>query len=70
MFTYASETWPQKRNIIIKIRVLRIIYSPDKDNGIRISKYKRDFHKLYNKPDNVKVIEIGRLRQMEHDSAL
>jgi hypothetical protein len=40
--------------------MLRRIYSPIKENGIWRSRYNHELNKLYNEPNIVKVIKVGR----------
>jgi hypothetical protein len=51
---------------ISKRRILRRIYDSIKENGIQRPRYNHELHKLYNRPDIVKVIKVGRLRSLGH----
>jgi hypothetical protein len=42
------------------------MYGPVKENGIWRSRYNHELYKLYNEPDIVKVIKVGRLRWLGH----
>jgi hypothetical protein len=43
-------------------RILRSICGPITENGIWKSRYSHELYKLYNEPDIVKVIKVGRMR--------
>jgi hypothetical protein len=46
--------------------LLKRIYGPVKESGIWRSRYNHELYKLYNEPDIVKVIKVGRLRWLGH----
>jgi hypothetical protein len=44
------------------IKISRMIYCPLNDNGIWRKRYSSELYTLYNEPDVVKVVKIGRFR--------
>jgi hypothetical protein len=65
VLTYGNENWPLKRKDentlqIFERRILRRIYGPFKENGMRRSGYNHDI--LHNEADTMKIIKVGRLR--------
>jgi hypothetical protein len=68
---YGSESWPlsKKDENLLQIferRILRRIYSPINEGGIWRIRYNNELYKIYNEPDRVRVIKIGRLRWLGH----
>jgi hypothetical protein len=47
---------------IFESRIFIRIHGPIKENGIWGSRYNHELYRLYNEPDIVKVIKVGRLR--------
>jgi hypothetical protein len=67
---YGSETWTLRKTDEKKLRtfenkVLRNIYGPVYDGYWR-RRYNTELHKLFQKPDLVKIITISRLRWLGH----
>jgi hypothetical protein len=68
---YGSESWPlsKKDESLLQIfekKILRRIYGPIYEGGIWRIRYNNELYKLYNEPDTVRVIKIGRLRWQDH----
>jgi hypothetical protein len=64
---YGSWSWPlsKKDENLLQIferRILIRIYGPTNEGGIWRIRYSNELSKLYNEPDTVRVIKIGRLR--------
>jgi hypothetical protein len=71
ILTYGSESWPLRwkdKNMhrIFERRILRIICRPINKNSIWRSRHNHELYILYNEPDIVKVIKVGRLRKLGH----
>ena len=43
-------------------RILRVIYGPVNDNGIRRARCNTELYTVYREVDTVRVVEIGRLK--------
>jgi hypothetical protein len=68
---YGSKFWPlakKGRNmlLIFERRILRMIYSPVKGNGIWSRRYSNELYTLYDEEDLVKVTTIGRMKWLEY----
>jgi hypothetical protein len=68
---YGSECWSFSKtdeNFHRKFEriILRLIYGPVKDNGIWRTRSNSQNYTLYDKPDVVKVVMLGRLRWLGH----
>jgi hypothetical protein len=68
---YGSESWPlsKKDESLLQIferRILRRIDGPINEGGMWRIRYNNELHKLYNEPDTVRVIKMGRLRWLGH----
>ena len=51
---------------IFERRISRLIYDPVNDNGVWRTRYSREIYTLYDEPDVVKVVKIGRLKWLGH----
>lgn len=71
VLTYGSETWvltehDKSRLAVFERKILRKVYGPVKENGEWRLRYNREIYELYNSPDIVTDIKIGRLRWAGH----
>ncbi|PSN43613.1 hypothetical protein C0J52_16377 [Blattella germanica] len=71
VLTYGSETWvltkhDKSRLAVFERKILRKVYGPIKENGEWRLRCNREIYELYNSPDIVTDIKIGRLRWAGH----
>lgn len=71
VLTYGSETWVltehnKSQLAIFERKILRKIYGPVKENEEWRLRYNRELYELYNSPDIVTDIKVGRLRWAGH----
>jgi hypothetical protein len=68
---YGSESWvltkcDENKLRIFERKILRKIYGSTNDNGTWRIKYNHELYQLYEEPDIVKVVKVGRLRWLRH----
>jgi hypothetical protein len=51
---------------IFERKLLRMLYGAVNDNGVRRTGYSNEVYTLYNEPDRVKEVKVGRMRCLEH----
>ena len=71
VLTYGSECWVLSKKdemslLVFERKILRKIFGPVQENGVWRIRYNEEVYNIYNEPNIMKTIKIGRLRWAGH----